>query len=132
MLGAAACSAFDPAASPTQQKADAASGCGLGSNGYATAYGAPSGRAATNAFCTVDGGTLGGPCDRCEATSCCALRVACYGDTTCSCADVSLDGCLGSGGAACWNAFATSGLIAGGRFDCLRAACSSACGIAAN
>lgn len=135
---AGACSTFDPTAGAPQGAGDA--GCGLGASGYGTAYGSPTGSAATAAFCTADGGTFGGACDACEAASCCALRVACYSDATCSCADQTLDTCTtalpdaaedaaAAAAGSCWTAFAAASSIAEERYECLRGACASACGI---
>jgi hypothetical protein len=137
---AGACSAFNPAVGPLQD-GGAAPACTLGSAGYGsspaygTPYGAPTGQAATNDFCTPEGGTIGGPCDVCEAASCCAERVACYSDQTCSCADEALDVCTtaADGGTAatlaCWSAFAGSGTIGQTRYACLQKSCGSACQI---
>jgi hypothetical protein len=140
VASAAACSTFDPAVGPLQvaDSGASASTCALPANGYAASYGAPTGAAAAAAFCSVDGGTIGGPCDTCEAASCCADRVACYSDHTCACGDEALDACTsslsGDAGAAeslaCWSAFAATGSIAQTRYACLRTWCSEVCGIA--
>ena len=134
-----ACSTFEPNVGPLQNEdaSAAAIACALGASGYGTAYGSPSGQAATNDFCTADGGTIQGPCDVCEAASCCAQRIACYSDHTCSCADTALDSCTGSvtdasaptATAVCWSTFSASGSIAATRYACLRTSCQSACQI---
>jgi hypothetical protein len=151
-LVAAACSLFEPSAGPLVNDGSAASACGLGTSGYGTAYGAPSGASATTDFCAADGGTIQGPCDECEAKSCCPERVACYSDQGCSCADEALDTCTGAatgdaavptdasdgGGltlearealASCYSTFEAESSIAAARYACLRASCASACEI---
>jgi hypothetical protein len=81
-----ACSTFNPNVGPLQSDGSAvvANACALGSDGYGTSLGSPTGAAATEDFCSPDGGTLATACDTCEAASCCAQRVACYTDQTCS------------------------------------------------
>jgi hypothetical protein len=132
------CSAFDPNVGPARSDGAAASTCTIGAGGYGASYGSPDGQAATNDFCSADGGTLQSACDTCEAASCCAQRVACYSDKTCSCADSALDPCTtaasgpygsAAGVAACWSTFAASGAIASARYACLTASCASACQI---
>ncbi len=130
------CSTFDPNVGHLQNDGAAAT-CMLGTSGYGTSYGSPTGGAATAAFCTADGGSITSPCDTCEATNCCPARVACYSDQTCSCADSMLDTCLTavpdasatSAITACWSAFAATNTIAEARFACLTKSCSSACQI---
>jgi hypothetical protein len=151
LAAALGCSVFEPDVGPLQNDGAAPSTCSLGTSGYGTTYGAPSGQAATVDFCTVDGGTIQGACDSCEAASCCAQRVACYSDQACSCADQTLDACLGSlppspvpagdGGSdggtsdagaaagACWAMFAATGAAGQLRYACLRSACAQACQI---
>jgi hypothetical protein len=146
-----ACSAFEPDVGPVQGDGSSASACSLGASGYGTSYGAPNGQAAIVDFCTVDGGTIDGLCDTCEVANCCAERVACYSDQTCSCADEALDPCLSAvpadaaspdgeseGGlsaatssalAACWSAFTSSGSIGQARYECLRVSCREPCQI---
>jgi hypothetical protein len=127
----AACSYFDPSVGPRMDPPDAGDppSCGPAYPG-----GAPTGSAGQMAFCTDDGGPLPDDCDACEAASCCALRVACYGDPTCACADDALDACNGSSagadaGASCWSAFAAANSVAEQRYECLRAACRDVCSI---
>ena len=137
---AGACSTFDPAVGGLQvADSGAPSACALPSNGYAASFGSPQGQAAVDAICSPDGGSLEGPCDACEAVSCCAERVACYSDHACSCADEGVDACLSaapdSGAAAatatlaCWGTFAASGTIAQTRYACLQKWCAVACQI---
>jgi hypothetical protein len=138
---AGACSTFSPNVGPLQDGATAAPApaCSLGTSGYGTSYGSPNGQVAVSDFCTTDGGTLSGDCDQCEAMNCCAHRVACYTDQTCSCADDALDTCMNAvsdastNGAstlkACWTTFAAASTIAQARYQCLRASCLAACRI---
>jgi hypothetical protein len=136
-----ACSVFEPDVGPLQSDG-AASACDLGASGYGTTYGAPTGSSATTDFCTVDGGTIQGECDSCEVASCCTQRVACYSDQACSCADQTLDTCLGPlptgeaglgdagpAAAACWSTFSGVGSIGQARYACLRASCAGPCQI---
>jgi hypothetical protein len=136
-----ACSTFSPNVGPLQDGATAAPApaCTLGASGYGTSYGSPNGQVAVSDFCTTDGGTLEGACDQCEAANCCAHRVACYTDHTCSCADDALDTCTSaipdaSANAApalkaCWTTFAASSTIAEARYQCLQMSCLAACRI---
>ncbi len=138
-----ACSSFEPNVGPLQGDGAAASTstCALGASGYGSSYGSPSGQSAANDFCAADGGTIQGPCDVCEATSCCAQRVACYSEQTCSCADTLLDTCLSSvsvgdagadaaaSAAPCWSTFSKSDAVAAARYQCLVASCKAACQI---
>src|SRR5579862_1426153 len=118
LASAAACSAFDPKVGGVQGNTTTtpAPACTLGAGGYGASYGSPNGQVAQADFCTVDGGTLGGDCDVCEAMNCCAQRVACYTDETCSCGDDALDPCMTAAAdasanatsalKACWTTFA--------------------------
>jgi hypothetical protein len=132
-----ACSTFDPHVGRLQNDGAAVATCSLGASGYGTTYGSPAGGAATADFCTADGGTLAGPCDTCEAASCCPTRVACYSDQSCSCADTALDACITavpdasatSSLLACWTAFGATNVIAEARYACLTKLCSTACQI---
>jgi hypothetical protein len=131
-----ACSTFDPSVGPLQHDGATVAACSLGSNGYGSSYGSPTGQAAANDFCTSDGGSLESACDLCEAASCCAQRVACYTDQTCSCADSALDPCASAAADAsadalktCWTAFSMTSAIAAARYQCLRTSCPAACKI---
>jgi hypothetical protein len=135
-----ACSAFDPKVGGVQGDGTTpAPACTLGAGGYGASYGSPNGQVAQADFCTADGGTLQGDCDVCEAMNCCAQRVACYTDQTCSCADNALDPCTSavtdaSANAAstlkaCFTTFAASNTIASSRYQCLLKSCAAACHI---
>jgi hypothetical protein len=132
-----ACSAFNPNVGPLQNDGSAvvANACALGSDGYGTSLGSPTGAVAAQDFCSADGGTLATACDTCEAASCCTQRVACYTDQACSCADTTVDACLNSsptsdassGASACWASFTATGTIAQARLQCLTKWCKGVC-----
>jgi hypothetical protein len=135
-----ACSAFDPKVGGVQGNSTTpAPACTLGAGGYGASYGSPNGQVAQADFCTVDGGTLGGDCDVCEAMNCCAQRVACYTDQTCSCGDDALDTCTTAAAdasanttsslKACFTTFAAVSAIATSRYQCLQKSCATACHI---
>ncbi len=136
---APACSALTPEVGPLVDASAApppAATCTVGSSGYGTSYGSPSGQAATTDFCSEDGGTIQGPCDVCEAKSCCAQRVACYSEEACSCADEALDSCTSADSpdastalTACWTAFAGTDAVAEARYACLKTWCAGVCEI---
>lgn len=152
-----ACSAFEPEVGPPQaSKATMCSHPPSAGGGNPYIYGAsdsgqsssggPTPANASDPRCQPDSGYVGGACDACENTYCCATRFACYDDPACACADVALDACLsalttdsgahvwadggrtdaasatpapGSGSVAqCWAQFAATDSIAQGRVDC--------------
>jgi hypothetical protein len=124
------CSALDPTVGPP-----VVMGCTLGSNGYGSSQSGystpPSGETAIADFCTIDGGSIEGTCDTCEAMSCCMQRVECYLDQVCSCADMTLDNCTADAAVTdvCWTTFVSSGAIGAARYQCLQASCAAACQI---
>ena len=121
-LAIAACSTFSPEVGPIRG----------GHCAPSSAYGLASPPAGTiDPRCVLDGGFVADSCEACEASNCCAPRVACYDDIGCDCADQAMDACTdGDAGASmCLSAFAASGALAKARVDCKTAMCKDICGL---
>jgi hypothetical protein len=138
VAAAIACSDVEPQVGIPLPQCAAPGTAPVGGYGYGAAVApAPAASKPTPTTCELDAGDA---CEDCESARCCAVHLACKGDSLCSCADSVLDGCLDRLGDAkadrgdprvrqCWDDFAAASALTRAYVDCDRAACADVCAV---